>query len=286
MYSSGLPEKAGLDTIAVRRGKDPRATNSTSSTSAPCSDMLCRHQHLARPAGRGCTPPAASKGFGSQPAGKQKQQAGGAKQVGARAQGGRRAAACQTTLAAGCDTCCLHPQAAEQALADAARSRPRVRPINPREAARGKVDYVQVCAPASALLRLPMRCCVDERSSRTCMCSRRGTPAPCSAQRHATCWLRKPTHRSCPACTCTCARAQVKDWADGKAADIGELQVADGGARGTVFSAAAGDSSSGPLYEQLARHAQHLEVRGAAPGVHRSTADCSSCEQRCALQQL
>lgn len=35
-------------------------------------------------------------------------------------------------------------QAADQALAEAAKSRPNVRPINPKEAARGKVDYVQV----------------------------------------------------------------------------------------------------------------------------------------------
>lgn len=35
-------------------------------------------------------------------------------------------------------------QAADQALAASTQSRPHVRPINPKEASRGKVDYVQV----------------------------------------------------------------------------------------------------------------------------------------------
>lgn len=38
--------------------------------------------------------------------------------------------------------CCV--QAADRALAEASKGRPKVRPINPKEAARGKVDYVQV----------------------------------------------------------------------------------------------------------------------------------------------
>jgi hypothetical protein len=36
-------------------------------------------------------------------------------------------------------------QAADRALAEAGQRRPKVRPVNPKEAARGKVDYVQVC---------------------------------------------------------------------------------------------------------------------------------------------
>jgi hypothetical protein len=35
-------------------------------------------------------------------------------------------------------------QAADRALAEASKGHPKVRPINPKEAARGKVDYVQV----------------------------------------------------------------------------------------------------------------------------------------------
>ncbi|WIA08391.1 hypothetical protein OEZ85_007830 [Tetradesmus obliquus] len=107
-------------------------------------------------------------------------------------------------------------QAADQALAGAAKSRPNVRPINPKEAARGKVDYVQ-----------------------------------------------------------------VKDWADGNAADLGELQVlpdsyataytapGSSGSSSSSSSAAGGSSAAaaaaaeGPFYQQLARHAQYLESQGA-----------------------
>ncbi|WIA28454.1 hypothetical protein OEZ86_010998 [Tetradesmus obliquus] len=105
-------------------------------------------------------------------------------------------------------------QAADQALAEAAKSRPNVRPINPKEAARGKVDYVQ-----------------------------------------------------------------VKDWADGNAADLGELQVLPdsyataytaAGSSGSSSSTAGGSNAAtaaaaeGPFYQQLARHAQYLESQAFA----------------------
>jgi hypothetical protein len=59
--------------------------------------------------------------------------------------------------------------------------------------------------------------------------------------------------------------AQVKDWANGQAADIGELQVVAGSAgtgysTGNGSSAAAADSTT-PFYQQLGQHAQYLEVR-------------------------
>ncbi len=68
----------------------------------------------------------------------------------------------------------------------------------------------------------------------------------------------------------------MKNWADGKAADIGELQVvpdsynaayiAAGTGTGLGSSAAGGAAenaaAAGPFYQQLARHAQYLEVSG------------------------
>jgi hypothetical protein len=70
---------------------------------------------------------------------------------------------------------------------------------------------------------------------------------------------------------------QVKDWANGNAADIGELQVlpdsyataytaGPGSSSSSSNSTAGGNSSAaaaaaeGPFYQQLARHAQYLEV--------------------------
>lgn len=62
-----------------------------------------------------------------------------------------------------------------------------------------------------------------------------------------------------------CIPLQVKDWANGEAGDIGELQVVSGSV-GTGYStgsdgtAAAADASV-PFYQQLGQHAQYLEVR-------------------------
>lgn len=69
---------------------------------------------------------------------------------------------------------------------------------------------------------------------------------------------------------------QVKDWANGEAADIGELQVV-AGSQGTGYSTGAGGAAAAdmtaPFYQQLAQHAQYLEVRchngGTAPELAR-----------------
>lgn len=62
---------------------------------------------------------------------------------------------------------------------------------------------------------------------------------------------------------------QVKDWANGEAGDIGELQVVPDSynAAYAIAPGTSGDSSGaaaaaggGPFYQQLARHAQYLEV--------------------------
>jgi hypothetical protein len=57
---------------------------------------------------------------------------------------------------------------------------------------------------------------------------------------------------------------QVKDWANGEAGDIGELQVVSGSV-GTGYttgsdSATAAADASVPFYQQLGQHAQYLEV--------------------------
>jgi hypothetical protein len=75
--------------------------------------------------------------------------------------------------------------------------------------------------------------------------------------------------------THTRARTQVRDWANGQADDIGELQVVPGtlgtgydtaaalaGARGgSAGAAAAAAQDAAPFYQQLGQHAQYLEVR-------------------------
>lgn len=130
-------------------------------------------------------------------------------------------------------------QAADRALAEAGKSRPKVRPINPKEAARGKVDYVQVCVVQQWCPGLPLTTTGN------------GSSTP---------------HSNIPVLS-----AQVKDWANGQAADIGELQVVAGSV-GTGYStgsssttAAAADAAT-PFYQQLGQHAQYLEVGSASEG--------------------
>jgi hypothetical protein len=74
----------------------------------------------------------------------------------------------------------------------------------------------------------------------------------------------------------------VKDWANGEAGDIGELQVVSGSV-GTGYStgsdtAAAAADASQPFFQQLGQHAQYLEVRVDVSGnrcLH--TADLQPC---------
>lgn len=81
---------------------------------------------------------------------------------------------------------------------------------------------------------------------------------------------------------------QVKDWANGQAADIGELRVVPGsvgtgyatgsiGAAATAAAAATAESAA-PFYQQLAQHAQYLEVGIALQMGHSLT--CASVPQR------
>jgi hypothetical protein len=53
----------------------------------------------------------------------------------------------------------------------------------------------------------------------------------------------------------------VKDWANGEAADVGDLQVVSGSSLAGAYSEA---GVEGPFFAALAKHAAYLEVRGAA----------------------
>jgi hypothetical protein len=84
-------------------------------------------------------------------------------------------------------------------------------------------------------------------------------------------WLQ--VHMNCLWFVSVCC-LQVKDWANGQAGDIGELAMVPGtlstgftagtsspGAAASAAAAAAAAEDSGPFWQQLAQHAQYLEVR-------------------------
>jgi hypothetical protein len=83
---------------------------------------------------------------------------------------------------------------------------------------------------------------------------------------------------ACTEAVCCCLSClQVKDWANGQAGDIGELAMVPGtlstgftagssspsAAASAAAAAAAAAEDSGPFWQQLAQHAQYLEVRDA-----------------------
>ncbi len=144
-----------------------------------------------------------------------------------------------------------------------------VRPVDPREAARGKVEYVKVGAGQQVILYY-----VQNEILSAVQKARSGKHAAAVPS----------AGRSPPAATCAALHVlQVKDWGSGQPEDLGSLQVKENATR--VFEQTNGDASSSsnasssssdsgsaasqgmPFHETLARRLQLLQSQGALGGL-------------------
>lgn len=142
-----------------------------------------------------------------------------------------------------------------------------VRPVDPREAARGKVEYVKV-GDGTVSVQCDLSLAVGHTGSRGL---HKGAVRPrrnvASSPLHP-CLARPRPRPPLP---------QVKDWGSGEPEDLGSLQVDKeatrvfeapaGGSGEAGSSGAAGAGSSMPLHEVLARRLEYLQSQGALGGM-------------------